>query len=266
MRRAVKTLLVIVGPTGVGKTEVSLRVAEALGCPIVNADSRQVYREIPIGTAAPTAAEQARVKHYFVGCKSVAEDYNAGQYERDVMALLPRLFAAHETVVLTGGSMLYVDAVCKGLDEIPTVSAEVQQQVRGRAVAGQTHGIAPRGPAVGRAAQPCRNSVLLMHAQAAQKLSLCQLHPMLLVDCVPPKAALAYQRADFAPAFALIAAHIHGHIARDGAHILFRKALARIEQRAVLQQNRAVRGADGRAPGRAPVSYTHLTLPTICSV
>ena len=69
MRRAVKTLLVIVGPTGVGKTEVSLRVAEALGCPIVNADSRQVYREIPIGTAAPTAAEQARVAHYFVGCK-----------------------------------------------------------------------------------------------------------------------------------------------------------------------------------------------------
>lgn len=132
MRRAVKTLLVIVGPTGVGKTEVSLRVAEALGCPIVNADSRQVYREIPIGTAAPTAAEMARVAHYFVGCKSVAEDYNAGQYERDVMALLPRLFAEHETVVLTGGSMLYVDAVCKGLDEIPTVSAEVQQQVRGR--------------------------------------------------------------------------------------------------------------------------------------
>ena len=125
-------MLVIVGPTGVGKTEVSLRVAEALGCPIVNADSRQVYREIPIGTAAPTAAEMARVAHYFVGCKSVAEDYNAGQYERDVMALLPRLFAEHETVVLTGGSMLYVDAVCKGLDEIPTVSAEVQQQVRGR--------------------------------------------------------------------------------------------------------------------------------------
>lgn len=117
-----------------GKTEVSLRVAEALGCPIVNADSRQVYREIPIGTAAPTAEETARVKHYFVGCKSVAEDYNAGQYERDVMALLPRLFAEHETVVLTGGSMLYVDAVCKGLDDIPTVSAEVQQQVRGRYV------------------------------------------------------------------------------------------------------------------------------------
>lgn len=127
-----KTLLVIVGPTGVGKTEVSLRVAEALGCPIVNADSRQVYREIPIGTAAPTAEEMARVKHYFVGCKSVAEDYNAGQYERDVMELLPRLFAEHETVVLTGGSMLYVDAVCKGLDDIPAVSAEVQQQVRGR--------------------------------------------------------------------------------------------------------------------------------------
>ena len=124
--------------------------------------------------------------------------------------------------------------------------------MRGRAVAGQTHGIAPCGPAVGRAAQPCRNGVLLMHAQAAQKRSVGQLHRMRLVDFVPPKAARADQRADFTPAFALIAAHIHGHIARDGAHILFRKALARIEQRAVLQQNRAVRGADGRASGRAP--------------
>lgn len=125
-----KTLLVIVGPTGVGKTEVSLRVAERLGCPIVNADSRQVYREIPIGTAAPTQDEQRRVEHYFVGCKPVEEDYNAGQYERDVLDLLGRLFERHQTVVLSGGSMLYVDAVCMGLDDIPPVDADVREGLR----------------------------------------------------------------------------------------------------------------------------------------
>lgn len=122
--------MVIVGPTGVGKTEVSLRVAERLGCPIVNADSRQIYREIPIGTAAPTVDEQRRVKHYFMGCKSVWEDYNAGRYERDVLRLLDELFERCPTVVLTGGSMLYVDAVCRGLDDIPAVSAGVRDEVR----------------------------------------------------------------------------------------------------------------------------------------
>ena len=125
-----RTLLVIVGPTGVGKTEVSLQVAEHLRCPIVNADSRQVYREIPIGTAAPTVQERQRVRHYFVGSKSVRDDYNAGQYERDVLRLLEHLFAQHGTVVLTGGSMLYVDAVCKGLDDIPTVDRQVRDVVR----------------------------------------------------------------------------------------------------------------------------------------
>lgn len=109
---------------------MSLQVAEALGSVIINADSRQVYRDIPIGTAAPTAQEQERVKHYFVGNKSVVEPYNAGQYERDVMALLPRLFEAHEVVVLSGGSMMYVDAVCKGLDEIPAVDESIKLEVR----------------------------------------------------------------------------------------------------------------------------------------
>lgn len=120
----------IVGPTGVGKTEVSLRVAETLGCPIVNADSRQIYREIPVGTAAPTAEEQRRVEHYFVGTKSVREDYNAGQYERDVLSLLDSLFERHEAVVLAGGSMLYVDAVCKGLDDMPAIDASLRTRVR----------------------------------------------------------------------------------------------------------------------------------------
>ena len=118
------------GPTGVGKTELSLALAEQLGCPIVNADSRQLYRELPIGTAAPTAAEQARVKHFFVGTHSLAEDYNAGQYERDAMALLEQLFAEHDVVVLSGGSMMYVKAVCEGLDEMPFVSPDLRASLR----------------------------------------------------------------------------------------------------------------------------------------
>lgn len=123
-------LLVLTGPTGVGKTELSLRLAEHFACPVVSADSRQIFREIPVGTAAPIAAEQARVKHYFVGTMSVAEDYNAGQYERDALALLNTLFQTHRIVVLTGGSMLYIDAVCNGFDDIPSVPAGVREQVK----------------------------------------------------------------------------------------------------------------------------------------
>ena len=133
-----KTLVVILGPTGVGKTELSLRVAEKLGCPIVSCDSRQIYREIPIGTAAPTAEEQARVKHYFIGTHGLREDYNAGQYERDALQLLEQLFKTHDTVVMTGGSMLYIDAVCQGLDDIPNVPAVVRERV---ASAYREHGL-----------------------------------------------------------------------------------------------------------------------------
>lgn len=113
-----------------GKTELSLRVAEHYGCPIVNCDSRQVFRSIPIGTAAPTAEEQARVKHYFVATRELDQDYNAGQFERDAMALLDTLFRTHEVVVMTGGSMLYADAVCKGLDDLPNIPDAIRQQVQ----------------------------------------------------------------------------------------------------------------------------------------
>ena len=124
------TLVVILGATGVGKTELSLQLAEQYGCPIVSADSRQIYRALPIGTAAPTAEEQARVKHYFIGTKELHESYNAGQYARDCKLLLAELFKQHEHVVMVGGSMMYIEAVCNGLDDMPDVSPELREQVR----------------------------------------------------------------------------------------------------------------------------------------
>lgn len=130
MEQCSKTLVLILGPTGVGKTELSLRVAEHYGCPILNCDSRQVFKSIPIGTAAPTAAEQARVKHYFIATRALEEDYNAGQYERDALRVLEDLFRTHEVVVMTGGSMLYADAVCYGLDELPAVPAAIRLSVQ----------------------------------------------------------------------------------------------------------------------------------------
>lgn len=127
-----KSLIVILGPTGVGKTELSLRVAEHYGCPILNCDSRQVFRGIPIGTAAPTAAEQARVKHYFVATRALEDDYNAGQYERDALELMNTLFQTHDVLVMSGGSMLYADAVCNGLDDLPSVPSEIREDVQKR--------------------------------------------------------------------------------------------------------------------------------------
>lgn len=121
------TLLVLIGPTGVGKTELSLRLAERFGTCIISADSRQLYADLKIGTAAPTPEQQQRVKHYLVGTLRLTDYYSAARYEEEVMTLLDTLFARHDTVVLTGGSMMYVDAVCKGIDDIPTVNAETRQ-------------------------------------------------------------------------------------------------------------------------------------------
>ncbi len=115
------TLLVLIGPTGIGKTELSLSIAETFGCEIVSADSRQLYADLKIGTAAPTVEQLARVPHHFVGMLQLQDYYSAAQYEAEVLELLPRLFAANNMVLLTGGSMMYVDAVCDGIDEIPTV-------------------------------------------------------------------------------------------------------------------------------------------------
>ncbi|MBQ9340691.1 MAG: tRNA (adenosine(37)-N6)-dimethylallyltransferase MiaA [Paludibacteraceae bacterium] len=124
-----KTLIVLCGATGVGKTELSISLAKYIGSPILNADSRQIYRELPIGTAAPTAQEQALVPHYFVGTKSVRDPYNAGMYERDAIALLDELFHSHDALVMAGGAMMYIDAVCQGLDNIPQTPAELRNRI-----------------------------------------------------------------------------------------------------------------------------------------
>lgn len=135
-----KTLLVILGATAVGKTALSLALAEHYGTPILNADSRQVYRDIPIGTAAPTAEEQRRVRHYFVGTLELDNYYSAAQYEADALALLDRLFKERDVVVMSGGSMLYLDAVCRGIDDIPTVDTATRTLLRSRL---KTEGLAP---------------------------------------------------------------------------------------------------------------------------
>ena len=120
------TLIVLLGPTGVGKTELSLSIAEAYHTSIVSADSRQLYADIKIGTAAPTAEQLARVPHYFVRTLDL-HDYYSAQYEMEVLKKLEELFRENDVVVLTGGSMMYIDAVCKGIDDIPTVDNETRQ-------------------------------------------------------------------------------------------------------------------------------------------
>lgn len=128
-----KTLVVVIGPTGVGKTELCLSLAERLATPIINADSRQIFAEIPIGTAAPTPEQQQRVKHYFVGNHHIEDYYSAAQYEADVMQLLEdEIFKSHDVALLTGGSMMYIDAVCKGIDDIPTVRDDIRAWMKQR--------------------------------------------------------------------------------------------------------------------------------------
>nr|WP_314688075.1 tRNA (adenosine(37)-N6)-dimethylallyltransferase MiaA [uncultured Porphyromonas sp.] len=134
------TLIVLLGPTGVGKTALGIQLALQLGCSILSADSRQIYRELPIGTAAPTPEERAAVSHYFVGTHSVTEGYSAASYEADALSLLESLFADHPIQLLSGGSMMYIDAVCRGIDEIPDVDPAIRTEVWHRY---ETQGLAP---------------------------------------------------------------------------------------------------------------------------
>jgi tRNA dimethylallyltransferase len=127
-----KNLIVVVGATAVGKTEFCIRLAQNLDTVIVSADSRQFYREMTIGTAKPSEAEQAAIPHYFINSHSITQDYNAGQYEKDVLVLLETLFQKHDQIILTGGSGLYINAVCKGIDEMPEISDEIRQYLNQR--------------------------------------------------------------------------------------------------------------------------------------
>ena len=127
-----KTLLVLIGPTGVGKTELSLRLAERFQTDIISSDSRQLYADLKIGTAAPTPEQLARVPHHFVGTLQLTDYYSAAQYETEVMKLLSVLFQEKDIVILTGGSMMYVDAVCKGIDDIPTVDEKTRTLMKQR--------------------------------------------------------------------------------------------------------------------------------------
>lgn len=134
-----KTLVVLLGPTGIGKTELSLHLSKFLGemegkapCPILNCDSRQLFRDLQIGTASPTPEQLQRAKHYFVGTLSLDEYYSAAQYEADALTTLDNIFQQRDTVLLSGGSMLYIDAVCKGIDDIPTVDEQTRAHMKER--------------------------------------------------------------------------------------------------------------------------------------
>jgi len=127
-----KTLIVITGPTAVGKTDLCLDIAKYFGIPIINADSRQIYREIKIGTAAPTEEQLQQVRHYFVGTQALTDYYSASIYEQEVMSLLDNLFQTSDYALLSGGSMMYIDAVCHGIDDIPTVDDETRNTLKKR--------------------------------------------------------------------------------------------------------------------------------------
>ena len=127
-----KTLIVITGPTAVGKTDLCMEIARRFDIPIINADSRQLFRELRIGTASPTPEQLAKVRHYFVGTLSIGDYYSASMYEQDVMTLLGQLFKTSDYALLSGGSMMYIDAVCNGIDDIPTVDEKTRTLMKRR--------------------------------------------------------------------------------------------------------------------------------------
>jgi tRNA dimethylallyltransferase len=125
-------LFVLLGPTAVGKTALSLKVAKLLGSPIINCDSRQIYKDMSIGTAAPTEEQLNKVEHYFVKILELQDYYSAAQYETDVIQLIGRLQPKHNNLLLSGGSMMYIDAVCNGIDDIPSVDADIREELKER--------------------------------------------------------------------------------------------------------------------------------------
>ena len=125
-----KTLIVIAGPTASGKTAFAIKVAKALNTVILSADSRQFYKEMSIGTAAPTEEELSQAKHYFVHHISIEDKYDVADYERDVLQLLEELFKTHDNVIMTGGSGLFIDAVCNGIDTMPDVQPEIREKTQ----------------------------------------------------------------------------------------------------------------------------------------
>ena len=125
-----KTLIVIAGPTASGKTAFSIELAKSLNTVILSADSRQFYKEMSIGTAAPTEEELSQVKHYFVHHISIEDKYDVADYERDVLTLLDELFKTHDAVIMTGGSGLFIDAVCNGIDAMPDVKPDIRENVQ----------------------------------------------------------------------------------------------------------------------------------------
>ena len=127
-----KKLIVITGPTAVGKTRLCLDIAKHFDIPIINADSRQIYKELSIGTARPTAEEMQAVRHYFVGMLGLEDYYSASLFEQQVLELLDRLFRDRDFALMTGGSMMYIDAVCDGIDDIPTIDDETRATMKRR--------------------------------------------------------------------------------------------------------------------------------------
>ena len=135
-----KTLLVLLGPTGVGKTDLSIGIAKAFGTEIISCDSRQIYKEMRIGTAVPSSGQLAAVRHHFIQTISVHDYYNSWQFEVQALERIRELFQEKEVVLMTGGSMLYIDAVCKGIDDIPTVTPEIRDALY---MQFETEGLAP---------------------------------------------------------------------------------------------------------------------------